>query len=92
MAFKPAATISMAQETATYDGDEYVLEAKGRHDPCVVTRAVSIVESMAALVVMDALCLQTSRSAVSQKIPLSAEDKERAKLLFPMGDGKPAIL
>ena len=40
VAFKPPATIGQAQTTATYDTEEGVLEAKGRHDPCVVPRAV----------------------------------------------------
>lgn len=60
--FKPPATIGLDQTTATYDGTETgVLAAKGRHDPCVVPRAVPIVEGMAALVVMDALAVQQSR-------------------------------
>lgn len=60
--FKPPATIGLDQTTATYDGlDRGVLAAKGRHDPCVVPRAVPIVEGMAALVVMDALAVQLSR-------------------------------
>jgi chorismate synthase len=53
VAFKSPATISLPQRTATYDGAEGVLEAKGRHDPCVVPRAVPIVETMAALVIME---------------------------------------
>lgn len=60
--FKPPATIGQAQKTATYDGDEDgELAAKGRHDPCVVPRAVPIVEAMAALVVIDTLLQQDSR-------------------------------
>ena len=51
--FKSVATIGQPQETATYSGKGGVLEAKGRHDPCVLPRAVPIVESMAALVVME---------------------------------------
>lgn len=51
--FKPPATISQEQKTAKYDGSEGVLATKGRHDPCVVPRAVPIVETMAALVVME---------------------------------------
>ena len=39
------------------DGEEVILEAKGRHDPCVVPRAVPIVESMAALVIYDHLLM-----------------------------------
>lgn len=53
VAFKPAATISQDQTTASYDGVTGVLAAKGRHDPCVVSRAVPIVEAMAALVIME---------------------------------------
>lgn len=67
--FKPAATIGQAQSTATYGAEEGVLEAKGRHDPCVVTRAVPIVESMASLVVMDALLAQRSREAAKSVLP-----------------------
>ncbi|MCJ1358277.1 MAG: bifunctional chorismate synthase/riboflavin reductase [NAD(P)H] aro2 [Icmadophila ericetorum] len=71
VAFKPPATIGQAQKTATYDGsEEGVLEAKGRHDPCVVPRAVPIVEAMAALVVMDALMAQEARQAARSKLPL----------------------
>eukprot|EP00842_Homolaphlyctis_polyrhiza_P004674 jgi/Hompol1/5207/HPOL_004231-RA len=53
VAFKPAATIGQAQGTATYSGEDGTLEAKGRHDPCVLPRAVPIVESMATLVIME---------------------------------------
>ncbi|KAJ3196036.1 hypothetical protein HK101_010276 [Irineochytrium annulatum] len=51
--FKPPATIGQAQSTASYKGEDGVLEAKGRHDPCVLPRAVPIVEAMAALVLME---------------------------------------
>lgn len=53
VAFKPVATISLPQQTVTEDGKEITLEATGRHDPCVLPRAVPIVDAMAALVVMD---------------------------------------
>jgi chorismate synthase len=53
VAFKPPATIGKPQLSTTYDGEKGVLEAKGRHDPCVVPRAISIVETMAALVMME---------------------------------------
>lgn len=65
VAFKPPATIGSAQNTATYDGDPARLEAKGRHDPCVVPRAVPIVEAMTALVLADAAMRQEARHAVS---------------------------
>ncbi|MCG8618479.1 MAG: chorismate synthase [Desulfobacterales bacterium] len=61
VAFKPPATIGLPQETADFNGNEVVLEAKGRHDPCVVARAVPIVESMAALVLADCALIQRSR-------------------------------
>lgn len=61
VAFKPPATIGIAQQTATYSGDTGVLEVKGRHDPCVVPRAVAIVEAMAALVLADAALTQIGR-------------------------------
>jgi chorismate synthase len=69
VAFKPPATIGQAQTTATYGFEEGVLEAKGRHDPCVVPRAVPIVEAMAALVVLDALMAQTARDGVRSLLP-----------------------
>jgi len=70
VAFKPPATIGQAQQTVTYDGDEDgVLEAKGRHDPCVVPRAVPIVEAMAALVVIDALMAQQARQTARSLLP-----------------------
>lgn len=61
VAFKPPATISQPQQTATFDGQPTTLEAKGRHDPCVVPRAVPIVEAMAALVLADAALQQQAR-------------------------------
>ena len=53
VAFKPPATIGQAQATATYDGIDGELAAKGRHDPCVLPRAVPIVEAMAVLTIME---------------------------------------
>ena len=61
-AFKPPATIGQAQETANFDGTRVTLEAKGRHDPCVVPRAIAIVESMAALVLADMVLRQQRNS------------------------------
>lgn len=54
VAFKPPATIGVAQTTANWDGKDCELKARGRHDPCVVPRAVPVVEAMAALVLADA--------------------------------------
>lgn len=63
VAFKPPATIGQAQNTSDFEGAAAVLSAKGRHDPCVVPRAVPIVETMAALVLADAAMLQLAREA-----------------------------
>ena len=52
-AFKPVATIVQAQESVNEAGDAVQVEGKGRHDPCVLPRAVPIVEAMAALVLAD---------------------------------------
>jgi len=53
VAFKPTATILREQETVDVDGNETTIKARGRHDPCVLPRAVPIVESMMALVLAD---------------------------------------
>lgn len=71
VAFKPPATIGQAQNTAGYDEAEGVLEAKGRHDPCVIPRAVPIVEAMAALVVMDAVLAQSARQSARAMLPVT---------------------
>jgi chorismate synthase len=54
-AFKPTATIGKEQRTVTQSGDDTTLAAKGRHDPCVLPRAVPMVEAMVALVLCDHL-------------------------------------
>jgi chorismate synthase len=54
VAFKPPATIGRSQMTADWTGKETQFKARGRHDPCVVPRAVPVVEAMAALVLVDA--------------------------------------
>lgn len=53
VAFKPTPTIGKEQQTVTRDGKETLMTAKGRHDPCVVPRAVPVVESLTALVLLD---------------------------------------
>jgi chorismate synthase len=55
VAFKPTATIRKEQHTVTADGQETILAAKGRHDPCVLPRAVPMVEAMVAIVLCDHL-------------------------------------
>jgi chorismate synthase len=53
VAFKPVATILCEQPTVGVDGKDTVISARGRHDPCVVPRAVPVVEAMAALTILD---------------------------------------
>lgn len=54
VAFKPVATLLREVETVDCDGNSTVLKARGRHDPCVLPRAVPIVEAMTAIVILDA--------------------------------------
>ncbi|SFG60312.1 chorismate synthase [Prevotella sp. KH2C16] len=58
VAFKPVATLLREQQTVDTDGNAVTLKARGRHDPCVVPRAVPVVEAMAAMVILDA-CLMS---------------------------------
>ena len=60
VAFKPVATIMRDQESIDENGQNTIVKGKGRHDPCVVPRAVPIVESMAALTILDHLLRQKS--------------------------------
>ncbi|WP_420399797.1 chorismate synthase [Flagellimonas sp.] len=60
VAFKPVATVLQAYETINKEGEKVTTQGKGRHDPCVVPRAVPIVEAMAALVLADYMLLARS--------------------------------
>lgn len=64
VAFKPPATIALPQHTVDFSGRPVIFEARGRHDPCVVPRAVPIVEAMAALVLVDLVMRQEARKAL----------------------------
>lgn len=64
VAFKPVATIMRDQSTLNQEGEETTISGKGRHDPCVVPRAVIIVEAMAALVIADQLLKQKAYSNI----------------------------
>lgn len=61
VAFKPVATILMQQETVDTEGNETQLKARGRHDACVLPRAVPIVEAMAAMTLLDYYLLNKAR-------------------------------
>lgn len=58
VAFKPVATILQKQESVNRHGEKVIVDGKGRHDPCVLPRAVPIVEAMAALVIADHMLIQ----------------------------------
>jgi chorismate synthase len=61
VAFKPTATIRKEQRTVSVAGEETTLAGKGRHDPCVLPRAVPMVEAMVALVLCDHLMRQNAQ-------------------------------
>ena len=61
VAFKPVATIMKDQKTIDSKGKETSISGKGRHDPCVVPRAVPIVEAMASLVILDMILINNSK-------------------------------
>ena len=65
VAFKPTATIARAQPTVTRDGEAAELKARGRHDACVLPRAVPMVEAMTALVLVDAALRQRAQVGVT---------------------------
>jgi chorismate synthase len=67
LVFKPTATVLKPQPSADDQGNNVMLQAKGRHDPCVLPRAVPIVEAMAALVIMD--CWLRQRGQVGDPWP-----------------------
>jgi len=68
VAFKPVATIMQDQESVDKEGNPVTVSGKGRHDPCVVPRAVPIVESMAALVIADFLLQAKTSQAETPKV------------------------
>lgn len=61
VAFKPTSTIGQLQKTVTRDGREVELRGKGRHDPCVLPRAIPMVEAMVALTLVDHLMMQQAQ-------------------------------
>lgn len=66
VAFKPVATLMQTQETINTQGEVVQLQGKGRHDPCVVPRAVPIVEALTAMVLLDFALLDKSRRQIDQ--------------------------
>jgi chorismate synthase len=64
-AFRPPASISLPQESVNVRGEPVTVEVRGRHDPCIVPRAVPVMEAMTALVLADCLLMQDARGANS---------------------------
>ena len=60
-AFRPPASISLPQESVNASGEPVTVEVRGRHDPCIVPRAIPVLEAMTALVIADSLLVQDSR-------------------------------
>lgn len=75
VAFKPTSTISRLQSTVTREGRETELRARGRHDPCVVPRAVPMVESMVALVLADQLLQHFAQCELLPRADTASPDK-----------------
>ena len=67
IAFKPTATIGKEQKTVNAEGKEVMMKAKGRHDPCVLPRAVPMVDAMVALVLADHLLLNHAQCELINK-------------------------
>lgn len=61
VAFKPVATLLREIETVTDSGEPVILHARGRHDPCVLPRAVPVVEAMAAMTILDLILINRTR-------------------------------
>ena len=62
VAFKPIATILRPQESVDKNGEKVIVEGKGRHDPCVLPRAVPVVEALAAFVLADLYLINKTRN------------------------------
>jgi len=80
IAFKPTSTIAIKQNTVTRDGEETETLFKGRHDPCVVPRAVPMVDSMVALVLADQLLQNHAQCGIlpgDDSLPLVATNDHK---------------
>jgi len=77
VAIKPVSTIGRLQETATFDGKQSSLEAKGRHDPCVLPRTPPLLEAMAALVLADLALIQMTRADTTPPLCSFASEKQK---------------
>ncbi len=94
VAVKPVSTIGRAQSTATFEGASSTLEAKGRHDPCVLPRTPPLTEAMTALVLADLALIQASRVGATQAMLQSSAGQavQAAMLSGPSMPVLPAAL
>jgi len=83
VAVKPVSTIGRKQHTATFTGKPAELEARGRHDPCVLPRTPPLVEGMAALVLADAAMLQRARVGSGSSLVLVHPEAVRKACRLP---------
>jgi chorismate synthase len=77
VAFKPTSTIFKEQDTVNSAGEEVKLQAQGRHDPCVLPRAVPIVEAMVALVLADQFLRQRAQCGFPSGVPERSGDTKQ---------------
>ena len=87
VAFKPTSTIGQIQDTVTRDGQETQLRGKGRHDPCVLPRAVPMVDNMVALVLADALCCHIAQTHLIRFPDATKFNDLGTPPPFPPGEG-----
>lgn len=101
VAFKPTSTIGQAQSTVTREGKEVELRGKGRHDPCVLPRAIPMVEAMVALTLVDSLMMQQAQcelfpneaSMELQPNPMGSTVKGHGESgLTTVGSGKDGVI
>lgn len=85
VAFKPTSTIGIKQQTVTREGEETELRARGRHDPCVVPRAVPMVESMVALVLADQLLQHFAQCELLPRDESIGDKSIRSQFVVPEG-------
>lgn len=85
VAFKPTSTIGQVQSTVTRDGQEVELRGKGRHDPCVLPRAVPMVEAMVALTLVDHLMMQKAQCELFED---ESEDQPNPMGVTARGSGQ----
>ena len=78
VAFKPTSTINTEQHTVARSGKDTTLRARGRHDPCVVPRAVPMVEAMAALVMADQLLQHHAQCGLLPPVPFPPGEQDGA--------------